>query len=221
MEKKQKKIFLEKEGDAYYKRNHVPLNKIEFGPNDHVIKAILKCQNINNHQKKIKLLEIGCGEAKRLHWISKNLSFDCYGVEPSKKAVAAANKKNVKVVQGTADFLDFKNNKFDFVVFGFCLYLCDRSDLFQIAKEADRVLKDNGYLIIMDFYSDTHTVNKYHHLSGIYSYKMDYRNLFSWHPNYECIYHDISGLVKSDRLDDKNNWIATSIIRKKKEKING
>ncbi len=218
MKKKQKEIFLEKEGDAYYERNHTPLKKIKFGPNDPIIKAILKCKTKNSSQKKINLLEIGCGEGKRLQWISKNFSFNCYGVEPSKKAVNKINKNNIKVIRGTADFLDFKNNKFDFVIFGFCLYLCDRDDLFQIAKEADRVLKNNGYLIIMDFYSETHGASKYHHLSGIFSYKMDYRNLFTWHPNYECIYHEISDLKRASNLDNKNNWVATSIIRKKKDK---
>lgn len=218
MKKKQKEIFLEKEGNAYYERNHIPLKKIKFGPHDPIVKAILKCKNKSNSQKKINLLEIGCGEAKRLQWISKNFSFNCYGVEPSIKAVNRANKENIKVIRGTADYLDFENDKFDFVIFGFCLYLCDRQDLFQIAKEADRVLKNNGYLIIMDFYSETHTANKYHHLSGIFSYKMDYRNLFLWHPNYECIYHEISDLERTGYLDNKNNWVATSVIRKKKNK---
>ena len=214
MKKKQKEIFLNYEGNAWFERNHINIQKTEFGLKDLIIQAISKCLQKKPFPKK-KLLEIGCGEGKRLHWISENLDLECYGVEPSEKAVALANSKDAKVIQGTADSLDFENNKFDFVVFGFCLYLCDRSDLFQIAKEADRVLKDNGYLIICDFYSTAHTKNEYHHLPGIFSFKMDYRKLFDWHPNYTCFYHEVRNHETNEAaLDNKNNWVSISVIKK-------
>ena len=208
----QKNIFLKNEGDAWFKRNNK--KKVKFGLKDPIIRAISKCFDKDSNQKKV-LLEIGCGKAKRLNWISENFNFQCYGVEPSEKAVSVANSKKVKVVRGTADLLDFDNKKFDFVVFGFCLYLCDRSDLFQIATEADRVLKDNGYLIILDFYSTEHIKKKYHHLSGVFSYKMDYRKLFNWHPSYSCFYHEVTAHAKDGFTNDKNDWVATSILKKK------
>ena len=211
MKKKQKEVFLKNEGNAWFERNH---KKQEFDLKDPIIQAISKCLEGKSTKKK-SLLEIGCGEAKRLHWISENFNFQCYGVEPSEKAIALANSKNVKVIKGTADSLDFEKKKFDFVVFGFCLYLCDRSDLFQIAKEADRVLKNNGYLIILDFYSTEYIKNKYHHLPGIFSYKMDYRKLFDWHPSYSYFYHEVSTHEKNGFTKDKNNLVATSILKKK------
>ena len=103
---------------------------------------------------------------------------------------------------------------FDFVVFGFCLYLCDRGDLFQIAKEADRVLKNDGYIIICDFYSSANTKNAYHHLPGIFSYKMDYRKLFVWHPNYDCLHHEVIDHSLDGFSNNKDNFVATSIIKK-------
>lgn len=211
--KKQKEAFLVSEGNAFFERNHKYIENKEYGLEDSIIKAVSKCLNKESASKK-KLLEIGCGEAKRLHWISENMEVQCFGVEPSEKAVALANLNNVKVIQGTADSLDFEDNKFDFVVFGFCLYLCDRSDLFKIAKEADRVLKDNGYLIILDFFSTSTTKNEYHHVPGLFSYKMDYRKLFDWHPNYNCFYHEVSDRTLGGFTENKTNWIATSIIKK-------
>ena len=213
MKKKQKEIFLKSEGNAYYERNHKQMRKTKFGLKDSVIRAISKCSDVKQSQK-IKLLEVGCGEGKRLHWISENLNFQCFGIEPSKKAAALANSKGVKVIQGTADSLDFEKNKFDFVVFGFCLYLCDTSDLFQIAKEVDRVLKDNGYIIIVDFHSTVYIKKKYHHAPGVFSHKMDYRKLFDWHPNYNCFYFEIGEHSKGCFTDNKNDWVATSIIKK-------
>ena len=76
---------------------------------------------------------------------------------------------------------------FDIVIFGFCLYLCDRKHLFRIACEADRVLKSNGYLCIIDFYSDVPYKNAYKHFSGVYSYKMDYSLMFKWNPAYSLV----------------------------------
>ena len=46
----------------------------------------------------------------------------------------------------------FPDNFFDMIILGFCLYLCDRNKLFKIASEVDRVLKENSYLVIIDFY---------------------------------------------------------------------
>ena len=43
---------------------------------------------------------------------------------------------------------------------------------------------------------------------------MDYRKLFQWHPNYECIYHKVGPVLDTVSIDDKNEWRATSVIRK-------
>lgn len=67
----------------------------------------------------VKLLEVGCGEGKRLHWITENEGLQCYGVDPSEKAVSIARKKTVQVIQGTADELDFENQSFAFWSLGF------------------------------------------------------------------------------------------------------
>jgi ubiquinone/menaquinone biosynthesis C-methylase UbiE len=214
MSKKQKDIFLEFEGDIYFERNNLTIQNQEIGPNDPIIFALSKLIAKKNENNSLKLLEVGCGEAKRLQWISQNYNIQCFGVDPSKKAVETANLNNVSAVKGTADNLKYENEKFDFVVFGFCLYLCDREDLFQIAKETDRVLKKSGYIIIRDFFSTTHFSTIYKHNNNLLTYKMDYRKLFDWHPHYECIFHTVDTASKPVPKDDKSEWRATSIIRK-------
>ena len=82
------------------------------------------------------------------------------------------------------------------VIFGFFFYLCDREDLFTIAQEADRVLRKSSWLVINDFFSMTPVRRDYHHKKGVYSFKMDYRQIFDWHPAYACYSH---------RLYDHNN----------------
>ncbi len=213
MSKKQKDIFLESEGDNYFERNHLSLQNKEMGLKDPIISALsdLIKKNENNN---LQLLEIGCGEGKRLQWISQNYNIKCFGIDPSTKAVETANSNNVSVLKGTADQLKYDNEKFDFVIFGFCLYVCDRDDLFQIAKETDRVLKKSGYIIIRDFFSTIPSSTFYSHNVNVLTYKMDYRKLFDWHPHYRCIFHEVDTLSKPASKDNKNEWRATSIIRK-------
>jgi hypothetical protein len=100
------------------------------------------------------------------------------------------------------------------IIFGFCLYLCDRKDLFKIALEADRCLSDNGFMVILDFYPPFPYKNSYSHKEGIFSYKMDYSKLFSWNPVYNEIYNLIfshSGFSERIIPDEK---IAVTILNK-------
>ena len=54
----------------------------------------------------------------------------------------------------------------------------------------------------------------YKHNENLFSYKMDYRKLFQWHPNYECIYHKVGPVLDTVSIDDKNEWRATSLSEK-------
>jgi len=141
----------------------------------------------------------------------ENRGFDCYGVDPSSEAVKFAKQRGLDARQGTAESLPFDDSAFDIVVFGFCLYLCDRDDLFRIASEADRVLKNPGWLLILDFFSPTPTKREYHHRSGLFSYKMDYRTLFTWNPAYTTVTHRVRHHSEDTYTDDRNEWTATSV----------
>lgn len=162
----------------------------------------------------MSLLEIGCGDGSRLAWLRQHHNVEVAGIEPSKEAVAAAHQQGVDAHQGTADRLPFDDQAFDVVLFGFCLYLCDRFDLFSIAREADRVLKNPGWLLIHDFYSPMPTARDYHHFQGLKSYKMDYRSLFTWHPAYTCVSHMVRHHSECTYTDDPKEWVAISVLRK-------
>jgi len=209
---KQKEIFLKSEGNAWFNRNKDKLDKRKFPDDDSLLMEYMEL--LPSLGKDIKILEIGCGNGNRLAWLKNKTGADCYGVEPSFDAVEEANERGLYVKQGSADDLAFDDREFDVVIFGFCLYLCDREDLFKIAKEADRVLKSPGWLLITDFYSSTTLKCEYHHKEGLYSYKMDYRNLFSWHPAYECMTHKVRHHVENKYTADENEWVAVSVLRK-------
>lgn len=118
---------------------------------------------------------------------------------------------------GTADQLPWADSSLDVVVFGFCLYLCDREDLFRISAEAHRVLKDQGWLIILDFYAKASYSNPYTHFEGLKSFKTDYAAMFLWHEWYTLFSHKIFGNGNGSFTDDKNEWVSVSVIRKSKK----
>ena len=212
---RQKDIFLESEADAWFERNREACASQDFA-NDPVSKAVLEViRNRTLTTRRPRILEIGCGEGRRLAWLATHFAVDVFGIEPSAKAVAEASKRGLRVLQGTADVLPYDDENFDIVIFGFCLYLCDIGDLFRIAQEADRVLKSDAWVVIQDFFSATPLRRNYHHKPGLYSHKMDFRKLFDWHPAYSCYSHRVVHHVDGEYCDDPQEWVATSTLRKR------
>lgn len=211
---RQRDVFLESEGDAWLARNPPGGAAMALPDSDELLLAILQLP-VRQTGPAIKALEVGCGRGTRLAWLSQNRGFECHGLEPSAKGVEEAKAQGVMAQQGTADSLPFDAASFDIVIFGFCLYLCDREDLFRIACEADRVLRNPGWIVIRDFFSPTPTQRPYHHRSGVFSYKMDYRLLFAWHPGYCNYFHKLGHHIDGNYTDDVDEWVATSIMRKR------
>ncbi len=184
-ETSQKQVFLNSEGDQYYQRNRDKLTSAgEKAAKDQVLASI---RTLNFQPRSI--LEVGCSNGWRLEALRSEYSAKCYGIDPSAEGIKEGKAvfQGISLEQGTADSLPFNEDMFDLVIFGFCLYLCDRKDLFKIAYEADRVLKDKGYIAILDFHPTFPYYNEYRHHSGISSYKMNYANLFAWNPSYTVV----------------------------------
>ena len=215
----QKDIFLTGEGDNWYARN---LDYIQT-TNNFVEISFLQ-EYLKNLPIKFPFLEIGCGGGNRTIAISRALNCLGYGIDPSQraieKAIESARKEGVgdsEVVNfkiGTADHLDFGDNFFDFVYFGFCLYLIDRNLIEVVVREANRVLKHNGYLAILDFHSEIPRGNPYKHDLRITSYKDDYSSYFE-KLNYSRVAH--LSLLESGELgfsSDPDKQIAFSLLKK-------
>lgn len=166
-----------------------------------------------------KVLEIGCSNGHRLGLIRKAFNSECCGVDPSSKAIEDGKTKfpEISLQVGTADLLPFENHTFDTVIFGFCLYLCDRNDLFKIAYEADRCLQNEGTLIIKDFYTPFPFRNKYSHHNGVYSYKMDYSKMFTWNPAYAEVAKVVSSHSGFQLRDIPNEKVAVIVLRKNEQ----
>ena len=164
---RQKKVFCESEGDGWYERNRAVLVNEGTRVKDDPVIASLSAHQILARS----ILEIGASNGWRLAALKTVYPAARFcGIEPSAQAVKDA-PAGLEIVQGTVDNLPWPEKTFDLVIFGFCLYLCDRDDLFRIAAEADRVLDDGGHIIIYDFHVPNSYRNAYSHYEGLHSYR--------------------------------------------------
>jgi len=207
----QKEIFLNGEGDAWFERNQAQIKTIKY-EEDSIVKSIL-----NIKQKDINIqniIEVGCGGGERLSSLKKAAGFNVHGIDPSAEAIKNAHKLNITATIGTAEKLIIESKSIDVLILGFCLYLCDDEDLFKIAFEVDRVLKNSSWLIIKDFEAGDIKYNKYKHTENIQSRKMNYSKMFLWHPNYSLAEKKIEDHESKGWTDINDNWVATTTIRK-------
>jgi ubiquinone/menaquinone biosynthesis C-methylase UbiE len=86
-------------------------------------------------------LEIGVGTGR----FAAPLGIEV-GVEPAKAMAAIARKRGIKVLEAYAEELPFDNGSFDFVLM--VTVLCFLADPFRALREATRVLKPRGRLIV-------------------------------------------------------------------------
>lgn len=211
----QDEIFKEFEGDGWFDRNKYNIGSEETVSSDLPIKLI----ELYNLKPK-RCLEIGCSNGWRLNEIYKRLKCDCIGIEPSKKAIEdGKNKfKNIKFYNSTADSIPLDNESVDLVIINFVFHWIDRRRLLKAIYEIDRVLMDEKYLIIGDFYPNCPTKVKYHHLpnENLFTFKQNYTDIFISTSYYKMIAflsanhetHELTTDVNSD------SRIMTALLQK-------
>ena len=208
--RRQKDAFLRSEGDAWLARNEAALASCDWLRDP----VCVKVASLSSAGERLRVLEIGCGDGSRLQHIARHHGHAVCGVDPSAKAVARARDRGVEATRATADQLPFADASYDVVISGFCLYLCDDADLFDIAKEADRVLVSPGWLLILDFEARAPVYRPYHHLPGLASRKMDYKSMFLWHPAYTLASHEKFHHHTWQWSDEQEEWVSLACLRK-------
>lgn len=182
----QKDIFLGSEGDAWYARNQENLHE---GGQDIVLTTLQEAA-----VSPTSVLEIGCSNGYRIAGICNRFGARGFGIDPSSKAVADGRCRypSLSLEVGTADRLPFADSRFDLVIFGFCLYLVDPRLHLRCVAEADRVLADGGLLAIHDFIEPVPYHNRYAHLEGVRSHKMEFSRYFLASPAYRLLRRTMS-----------------------------
>jgi len=176
--------FTFRDADAWYKRNKFKINQ-----QDPILNAVLM-QSLEPKS----VLEIGCANGWRLARFRETFDCKAYGVELSIVAIEDAKPDRLTDIRwGIAKRLPLSMPVVDMVIYGFCLYLCEPQDLFQIAAEGDRALVDGGHIIIHDFLPEHHHSRIYKHNPELRSRKMDHAQLWLAHPGYKMLHRDIYG----------------------------
>jgi len=183
----QKSIFCAGEADAWLERNRSGLAHFDAAADPLV-------RQLRPHLKDgATIAEVGCSLAARVGALAEMADGHGRGVDPSAQAISEAKRNfpRLEFTVATADSLPWATDSVDVLIYGFCLYLCDRSDLFRIAAEGDRVLRNNGLLAILDFQPPFPYRNSYVHRPGVFSYKMDHSRLWTWNPAYVEIAREV------------------------------
>ncbi|MFV0531688.1 MAG: class I SAM-dependent methyltransferase [Flavobacteriales bacterium] len=112
-----------------------------------------KAKNINLENKKrlIKkyktsgeVLDYGCGTGDFIHYIKQD--FNVQGIEPSEYAAEKAQKKSSLKITTNTDLSKFKDNTFDMITLWHVFEHVH--DLKNISIELNRILKNDGFLVI-------------------------------------------------------------------------
>jgi SAM-dependent methyltransferase len=207
----QKDAFLQSEGDEWLRRNASAARDWQTDPICRQLAALPT-------EGPLDVLEIGCADGARLQYLAQKHGHRVAGVDPSEAAVSQAAQRGIRAARSTADALPFADGAFGVVIFGFCLYLCDDDDLFKVASEADRVLCDPGWLLILDFDARAPLYRPYQHLAGIQSRKMDNKSMFSWHPAYTLTAYEKFHHITRSWTDDPEEWVSLACLRKCRRK---
>jgi SAM-dependent methyltransferase len=180
----QENEFLVAEGDAWHARNvNKPYNLLR---NEIINRAVPEVSSI---------VEIGCGNGRSLRSLKEMTgAIQCIGVDISEAAIRDGKEKfpELKLIRGTAQYR-FWQEKYDLVVYGFCLYVCDPESLLMIAAIGNSILKNKGYLSIHDFDPEHSHKVAYKHVDGLFSYKHDYSKLWLANPAYSLVSKTLIG----------------------------
>lgn len=171
--------FFHVEGDAWFKRNK---DALAAGKKTDWPEFLLGM--IQHPSDLAKVLELGCANGWRLNALQQKLDVGrarCVGVDASAEAIEAGKQQfpRLTLLRGVLTDVPLQE-EFDLVIVNFVLHWVDRSTLARSVSEIDRLVRDDGLLILGDFLPDAPQLRPYHHAKdqAIYTFKQDYAKIF-------------------------------------------
>jgi len=99
------------------------------------------------------VLDIGCGMGATVNYLYEKYGITAYGIDISDKLLKLGKRENphANLFKGSGDDIPFENEVFDYV-FAECTFSLMKN-VETVIKEANRVLKKNGWIVVSDVYA--------------------------------------------------------------------
>jgi ubiquinone/menaquinone biosynthesis C-methylase UbiE len=179
----QDEIFATSESDRWYERNRATLT--QFDPAADLPLRIIAQYGLNPR----RVAEVGGSNGFRMAALARLSGAEATVIEPSKAAISDGQKlyPKVRFVNGTAGSIPLSET-FDLVVVNFVFHWIDRSRLLASAAEVDKLVAQQGFLLIGDFFPSQRLRTDYHHLQGkVHTFKQDYSQIFLATGSYQSV----------------------------------
>ncbi|MEA3325928.1 MAG: class I SAM-dependent methyltransferase [Chloroflexota bacterium] len=105
------------------------------------------------------ILDLCCGTGNQLKLLSKNgfKNLHCLDISKSMLKVAQKGGYPIKIYNKDATKTGFDDAAFDIVMFSFAIHEKDRNAHEKLLKEAHRLVKKDGFILIVDYAFDDKT----------------------------------------------------------------
>jgi SAM-dependent methyltransferase len=171
----QDEVFKQQESNAWFHRNKSTLE--QWNPDTDFPLRLLSLYDLRPR----RVLEIGASCGFRVAHLASKLGVEAVAVDPSEDAIAYGQIRysNVTFIQSLASSIPI-DSTFDLVIVNFVLHWVDRTQLLGTVAEIDRLVSEDGHLLLGDFSPGGFCRVRYHHREDIevYTYKQDYGSLF-------------------------------------------
>lgn len=168
---------------------------------------------IINNRKNLKIIDIGAGTGRYSIALAEE-GHDVTAIDLVNKNVSTIKLKSNKVIakQGSALNLKFEDNTFDIaLLFGPTYHLFSHEDKLKAINEAKRVVKKNGYILVMYLMND-YAVITYAFKEGNLQKCLNEGKLDK---HFQCITSE-SDLYSYVRLEEINQLVIDSNLKRYK-----
>ncbi|MCK5148326.1 class I SAM-dependent methyltransferase [bacterium] len=170
--------------------------------------------------KEKAIIDLCCGTGNQLKLLAKNGFKDLHCLDRSTAMLEIARDTDhpLNIYNEDATQTSFENESFDIAIISFSIHEKDRNTQENFIKEAHRIIKKDGIIVVVDFVFDSQTtilakfmITIIERIAG----KEHYNNFKSYIQN-----AGLSSLIKEDRfehIDDKRklfNGVTVSIFKK-------
>jgi len=125
-----------------------------------VLKPIrIAVMNMLLKYKEKSILDLCCGTGNQLKLLSRNGFKDlhCLDISNPMLEIARKNDYRIKIYNEDATKTNFENESFDIVIISFALHEKDRSTQESFIHEAHRLIKKDGFILVVDYNFDNKT----------------------------------------------------------------